>query len=327
MNVLVTGSSGHLGEALMRMLPAAGHRPLGLDLVPSTMTDAVGDVADPAFVAGLMTDIDAVIHTATLHKPHVVTHSKRAFVDTNITGTLTLLEAAVTAGVSRFIFTSTTSAFGAALSPPPGEPAAWIDETVVPVPKNIYGVTKTAAEDLCALIHRRDGLPCLVLRTARFFPEEDDDPVMRRTYDAQNIKANEYLYRRVDLEDAAQAHIDALAAAPALGFDRLIISATSPFAPDDLLALRTAPDRVVAAYFPDFAQVYARCGYRMAADIARVYVNDRARQRLGWHPRYDFRRILDQIDAGEPIGSDLARAVGVKGYHAETFTDGPFPVE
>ena len=80
------------------------------------------------------------------------------------------------AGVGAFVFTSTTSAFGARSRPPPGAPASWITEDVVPVPRNIYGVTKVAAEDLCELVHRDHALPCVVLRTSRFFPEPDDDP-------------------------------------------------------------------------------------------------------------------------------------------------------
>ena len=81
-----------------------------------------------------MAGVTAVIHSATLHKPHVATHSRQAFVDANIAGTLTLLEAALAAGVSAFVYTSTTSAFGSALSPAPGQPAAWITEDVAPVP-------------------------------------------------------------------------------------------------------------------------------------------------------------------------------------------------
>ena len=100
----------------------------------------------------------AVLHTATLHKPHVGSHGRQAFADTNITGTLVLLEEAAAAGVGSFVFTSTTSAFGRALSPAPGQPAAWVTEDTVPVPRNIYGVTKTAAEDLCELVHRDHGL-------------------------------------------------------------------------------------------------------------------------------------------------------------------------
>ena len=163
----------------MRTLRAAGDDAIGVDVLPSVHTDLVGSITDPALVRRAIEGADAVIHTATLHKPHVATHPRQAFVDTNITGTLTLLEAAVRAKLSAFLFTSTTSAFGRALSAPAGEPASWITEAVTPIPKNIYGATKVAAEDLCELFHRDHGLACLVLRTSRFFPEDDDDPAAR----------------------------------------------------------------------------------------------------------------------------------------------------
>ena len=108
--------------------------------------------------------VRVVLHTATLHKPHIATHARQDFVDTNITGTLNLLEEAA-GGRGRLRFTSTTSAFGRALTPLQGAPAAWITEDVTPVPRNIYGVTKTAAEDLCELFHRDYGLACVILRT------------------------------------------------------------------------------------------------------------------------------------------------------------------
>src|SRR5687767_655154 len=92
MNVLVTGSAGHLGEALMRTLPHAGHQPMGLDIKPSPFTHHVGTIAGRAFVSRCMRDVDAVLHAATLHKPHVATHARQDFVDTNVTGTLNLLE-------------------------------------------------------------------------------------------------------------------------------------------------------------------------------------------------------------------------------------------
>jgi nucleoside-diphosphate-sugar epimerase len=107
-----------------------------------------------------------VLHTATLHKPHVATHSRQDFVDTNITGTLNLLEAAVANHVRSFVFTSTTSTFGDALTPPPGAPAVWITEDVVPIPKNIYGTTKVAAEDLFHL-HQWRGREAVSVRMRR----------------------------------------------------------------------------------------------------------------------------------------------------------------
>jgi nucleoside-diphosphate-sugar epimerase len=267
-----------------------------------------------------------VIHAATLHKPHVATHSRQDFVDTNITGTLHLLEEAVAAGVAAFVFTSTTSVFGRALTPPPGAPASWVTEDVRPVPKNIYGVTKTAAEDLCELFHRLHGLACLILRTSRFFPEVDDDPVVRREYEDANVKANEYLHRRVDLQDAVDAHLLAVETTPLIGFGRYIISATTPFQPEDLQDLPDDAPRMVRRRAPEYEEEYARRGWRMFPGIERVYVNERARRELGWRPKYDFRRIIECLRAGNDPRSPLACAVGSKGYHDRTFADGPYPV-
>jgi UDP-glucose 4-epimerase len=326
MRILITGSSGHLGEALVRTLRGSGHEVVGLDMTISPFTSNVGSIVDRSFVRQLMQGVDAVLHTATLHKPHIATHSRQDFVDTNITGTLNLLEQATTAGVASFIFTSTTSAFGRALTPPAGAPAAWVTEDVRPIPKNVYGVTKTAAEDLCELFHRSHGLACLILRTSRFFPEEDDNPALRRAYDDSNVKVNEFLYRRVDVADVVDAHVLAVEKAPLIGFGRYIISATTPFHEDDLADLRVNAPLVVRRRAPDYEAEYARRSWRMFPGIDRVYVNERARQDLGWRPRYDFQRVLDQLRAGADFRSPLARAVGSKGYHAHQFASGPYPV-
>jgi nucleoside-diphosphate-sugar epimerase len=315
--VLVTGSAGHLGETLVRMLRDGGADVAGVDIRESPYTTVVGSVADRAVARDCLSGVSAVLHAATLHKPHVGSHGKQAFVDTNITGTLTLLEEAVAAGVGAFVFTSTTSAFGQALSPAPGGPAAWITEDIAGAPRNIYGATKTAAEDLCALIHAEHGLPAIVLRTSRFFPEADDDDEVRAAYADANIKANEYLYRRVDVQDVADAHLLALARAPEIGFGKYIISATTPFTRGDLAALREDTPAVVRRLFPDQETEYARRGWRMFPTIGRVYVNARARAELGWAPRYDFRYVLDRLKAGQDPRSPLARAIGAKGYHDE----------
>jgi UDP-glucose 4-epimerase len=145
MKVLVTGSAGHLGEALVRTLTDLKHEVVGVDILPSPFTTDVCSISDRPCVKRCISGADAVLHTATLHKPHIVTHSRRDFIETNVIGTLNLLEEAIAAGVKSFVFTSTTSVFGDALMPPPGAPAAWVTEEVTPVPRNIYGVTKAAA--------------------------------------------------------------------------------------------------------------------------------------------------------------------------------------
>jgi UDP-glucose 4-epimerase len=316
--ILVTGSAGHLGEALVRTLQAQGRDVVGLDVLASPFTTVVGSITDREVVRAALQGVTGVLHPATLHKPHVASHGRQAFVDTNITGTLTLLEESVAAHVGSFVFTSTTSAFGRALTPGEGAPATWITEDVVPVPRNIYGVTKTAAENLCELVHRDAGLPVVVLRTSRFFPEPDDRDEVRESYPDANLKANEYLYRRVDVQDAVDAHLLALSAAPAVGFDRLIVTATTPFTRADLAELHGNAPSVVARLFPSQPAAYARAGWRMFDEIDRVYVNDRARQVLGWQPRYDFAHVLASLNADEDFRSPLARAIGAKGYHTES---------
>ncbi|WP_457301908.1 NAD-dependent epimerase/dehydratase family protein [Phyllobacterium sp. P5_D12] len=327
MTILVTGSSGHLGEALVRTLQGRGREVAGLDIAAGPFTIHVGSIADRPFVKRCMAGVETVFHAATLHKPHVGTHMRQDFVDTNIAGTLNLLEEAVAAGVKSFIYTSTTSVFGDALVPPEGAPAAWITEDVRPVPKNIYGVTKAAAEDLCQLFHRNQRLATMVLRTSRFFPEEDDDKDVRSGFADENIKLNEFLYRRVDIEDIVSAHLLAAEKAPAFGFRRYIISATTPFTPDDLADLRTDAPRAVQRRVPEYAAEFAQRGWKMLPSIDRVYVNERARTELGWQPEYDFRCLVGRLKAGEDMRSPLARLIGSKGYHPENFTEGPYPVE
>lgn len=327
MKFLVTGSAGHLGEALVRTLRDLDHEVVGLDILASPFTTHVGSIADPSVVMHCMRGIEVVFHAATLHKPHVATHRRQEFIDTNITGTLNLLEAAVSAGVRSFVYTSTTSVFGDALVPPRGAPAAWITEDVTPVPKNIYGVTKTAAEDLCQLFHRNQGLPCIVLRTSRFFPEEDDNGEVREAFSDENVKANEYLYRRVDIADVAGAHLLAAERAPDLGFRKYIVSATTPFRREDLERLRVDAPALVRERVPEFEDVYRRLNWTMFPSIGRVYVNERARNELGWLPRYDFGYVIRCLKAGDDFRSSLARAVGSKGYHDEVFAQGPYPVK
>jgi nucleoside-diphosphate-sugar epimerase len=300
----------------MRVFPERGHEVLGLDILDSPFTSRVGSIADRGCVRQTVVGVDAVVHAATLHKPHIGSHTRLQFVDTNVAGTLILLEEALVANVSRVIFISTTSTFGRALVPVEGEPAAWITEDVRPVPRNIYGTTKNAAEDLCEVIHREHGLPCLVLKTSRFFPEPDDRDDVRVIYPDLNIKVNELLYRRVDVEDIVDAVLLALERAPAIGFGRYIISATTPFTPDDCSEVRTNLPGVVRRLYPHFEDVYRDHGWRMFGSIERVYDNDRARRELGWQPRYGFGQALNALAAGGDPRSELARSIGAKGYHA-----------
>ena len=149
---------------------------------------------------------------------------------------------------------------------------------------------------------------------------------VKRVVDA-NIKANEFLYRRVDITDIVDAHLLAIEKAPEIGFGRYIISATTPFSREDLPALRDDAPSVLRKLLPNYVEEYARRGWRMFDSIDRVYVNDLARRELGWRPRYDFGYVLERLQANEDFRSPLAQVIGSKGYHEEVFEEGPFPVD
>lgn len=302
MRILLTGSSGWLGRFLAPMLRARGDVVIGLDVAPGVDTQVLGSVADRALIERTFADhaIEAVIHGAALHKPDIVRYPTQAFVDVNVTGTLNLLEAAVAAGHDRFVFTSTTSLMiSQAIRDEAGDAAIWLDETSGPlVPRNIYGVTKLAAEGLCRLYAADHGLASVVLRTARFFPEEDDT---HRTLSGENMKANEFLHRRLTVEDAARAHVVALDRAPTIGFDLAIVSAPTPFARDDAAELKRDATAVIARHFPDAADLYARRGWTLPASIGRVYDAAHIERSLGFRCETDFAAMLDALRNDGPL--------------------------
>jgi nucleoside-diphosphate-sugar epimerase len=301
MRLLLTGSSGWLGRFLAPRLRVEGWEVVGLDVAPGPETRIVGSVADRATVDRAFADHapQAVVHAGGLHKPDIARYPAQAFIDVNVTGTQNLLEAAVAAGVGRFVFTSTTSLMISDAIRRGGPRAAWLDESFAPLaPRNIYGTTKLVAEHLCRLAHAEHGLPVIVLRTGRFFPEEDDTP---DGLSGPNRKANEFLNRRLTVEDAAQAHVQALAKAPELGFDTFLVSAPPPFVPDEAEALASNAAAVVARHFPAAPGLYARAGWRLPERIDRVYDPSRAQARLGFRCRTDFAAVLAALAAGAPL--------------------------
>ena len=302
MRVLLTGSSGWLGRFLAPMLAGAGHDVTGLDIAPGPQTDVVGNLADAALVERLFAEcrFEGVIHAGALHKPDIARYPAQSFIDVNVTGTLGLLEAAVRHGASRFVFTSTTSLMiTQAIRDEVASEAVWLDESTGPLaPRNIYGVSKRAAEELCRLWHDLHGLPVICLRTARFFPEDDDTHAVPA---GENLKANEFLNRRLTVEDCAAAHIAALDAAPRIGWGLYVVSAPPPFTRADAARLKHDAAALIAERFPEAPALYASRGWVLPQSIGRVYDPAAIEHDLGFRCQTDFAAVLAALREGRDM--------------------------
>jgi UDP-glucose 4-epimerase len=302
MRVLLTGSSGWLGRFLAPMLRAEGHRVIGLDPAAGLNTDVRGSVADRALIERIFGEhsIEAVIHAGALHKPDIARYRRQAFLDVNVTGTLNLLEAAVAHGASRFVFTSTTSLMiTQAIRDETASGAVWLDEASGPLePRNIYGVTKRTAEHMCRLIHAEHGLPTIVLRTARFFPEDDDT---QREPAGENLKANEFLNRRLTVRDCAAAHLAALSKAPEVGLGTYVVSAPTPFGREEAAELKRDAMTVIVRHFPDAAELYTARDWQLPKSIGRVYDASLIERELGFRCATDFAAILERLRSDQPL--------------------------
>ncbi|MBN9390610.1 MAG: NAD(P)-dependent oxidoreductase [Chloroflexi bacterium] len=279
MRVLVTGSSGQLGNEVARQL-SSHNQVIGLDLIPGKYTNHLGDFGNLPTLAGLLEGVETVIHTASLHARHLNTHSKEDFIRVNISSLLQLLEQCVRNEVKRFVYTSTTSVYGFAMVPT--DQAVWVTEKVTPQPRDIYDVTKIAAENLCQLFALEKGLKTICLRTSRFFPEP------------ARLLALYRLYRGADVRDIAQAHVLA-ASNRDIDFDIFNISANHPFQESDMAALFSAPQPVLRQYFPGIEKIFQSRGWPLPQTIDRVYVTRHAQERLGYQPRYNFEEFIKSL--------------------------------
>ena len=275
MRVLVTGSSGRIGSKVAERL-ALDMDVTGIDLCPGDYTTHVGNFTDASLLDSIMVDVQAVVHCAAYHAPHIGLVDDNLFQEVNVNGTERLLEKALAHRVNRFVYTSTTSVYGCTTRPK--LEASWVTEQLEPNPEDIYDTTKLAAEELCEQASK-SGLDTIVLRMSRCFPEPDFLQVFYR------------LYRGVDAKDVAEAHLLAIRSL-SKGFHTFNISADTPFVKEDCKILLENPWDVIDQCFPKAKKLFQRKGWKLPGSIDRVYVIEKAKQMLHFKPTRNFEKIL-----------------------------------
>ncbi|MCE7990652.1 MAG: NAD(P)-dependent oxidoreductase [Roseivirga sp.] len=272
--ILVTGSSGKLGKEIVRLLRTNNYNVLGIDLLQGETTDELIDIRDKNVVKEITQGIDAIIHTAALHGRHTdLNYSRDKFIVTNIKGTNNLLSASIENGINKFLYTSTTSIYGTAMVS--DKQAVWVDEELLPDPRDIYDITKLTCELLCKDYFEKEGIEATVLRVSRFLPEDD------------NTKANHRIYRGLDEEDGAIGH-QLVLEKKFDTFEIYNISNDSPFKKKDLADLYTNPKKVICQYYPEAENYYARNNWKFMDRIDRVYSIAKAKKELNYRPLNNF---------------------------------------
>lgn len=273
MRILVTGAAGLIGSGVAARL-ASDHDVIGLDLVPGPHVQLVGDCHNVAEWRQQVGRINAIVHVAALHVPHVGKRNDEEFRRTNVEATSRLLDFAGTVGASHFVLTSTTSLYGHALDP--ADEAVWVDEALEPQPRDIYDETKLEAETLVA--SAGGSMTVTSLRMSRCFPEPAENMAWYR------------LYRGIDRRDVAEAHALALLRlGPRATY---VVSAATPFLREDCEMLFHGPAEVIQARCPGLIEEATAKGWNPPRSVDRVYDCGLAMSELGFAPRFGIDACL-----------------------------------
>ena len=274
MRVLVTGAAGLIGSGIAARL-RRDHDVIGLDINAGTEVAVLGDCLEVAGWRQQLGKLDAIIHVAALHAPHVGRRSIAEFRQLNVEATSRLLNFAVSAGATHFVLTSSTSLYGHALAPD-AEAAVWVDEQLQPQPRDIYDETKLQAEELVA--SAGNALCVTSLRMSRCFPE------------AASVMARYRLYRGVDRRDVAEAN--ALALERSGSAATYIISAATPFHRADCQELLVDAPSVIQRRCPGLIERMERNGWAPPQSVDRVYDAGLAAQDLGFAPAFGIESCI-----------------------------------
>jgi len=223
--VALTGASGYTGGRLLETLRGRGDEVSAL-VRPASLSERLrasgarlveGDLASEAAIRELVTGADAVLHVAAVYR--TAGHPDSYYREVNVRGTERLLEAALEAGVRRFVHTSTVGVHGHVENPP-------ADESAPVAPGDVYQATKAEAEALALAFHRDRGLPVAVVRPGAIYGPRETRllklfrAIARGRYAI--VGSGRTFYHPVYIDDLVQGFLLALEREEAVGESFLI---------------------------------------------------------------------------------------------------------
>ena len=314
MSVLVTGGAGYIGSHTVRALRDAGVDVVVLDSLEYGHRDAVidaplevGDIADAALVERLVQDygVDSVVHFAAYKAAGESMQLPELYFENNVGRSARLLTALQAAGIERMVFSSTCAVYGSPRTLP-------VDEQHATGPESPYGESKRIVEQMLHWFDECHGMRSVALRyfnaagaSADTRIGEDNPRPLNLVPLAMQaalgqltvlpVNGTDYptpdgttIRDYVHVDDLAAAHVRALGYLEAGGESTIVNVGTGRGA--STLEVIDGTKRVSGV---DFATVAAP---RRPGDPTEVFAdNRRARELLGWEPRYDLDDILVSV--------------------------------
>jgi len=276
--ILVTGSSGHLGAALVAALRDA-HEVVQLDVKPQTNPElqsvgrvVVGSFTDPSVVAEAMDGVEAVIHCGAIpwsHKPY------RRVIETNVLGTFNLLEeAGSSSSVEQFIYISSVVWHGLSEQHVVQHMPDYlpIDERHPSKAVDYYACSKVQAEYWCEKYAQRFHKPVVIFRPPQIVNLEHE-----ASYKARPAYPYAYLHDYAGTTDLVDAVLRGLDYNPPDGIDRFLVHAEDQWSTTPSLELA---GKVYPGIPLNRVKLAAADGFGAFVDCAH------ARERLGWIPHW-----------------------------------------
>lgn len=214
-SILVTGAAGLVGGAVRDLLEASGRKVLAIDLCGRGGKQPIAecDLRDPDRLSSIVEgrELAGVVHCGALSGPMVARDDPLSMVAVNIVGTANLLELARRRGVPRFVFCSSTSAYGETVGQN-------IPEDVPLHPTTVYGASKAASEHMVAAYAAQYGVDGVSIRLSWVYgPRRSTDCVLRAMIlDAQSDRTTRLPFglnfprQYLHVDDAAVALVKAL---------------------------------------------------------------------------------------------------------------------